>query len=113
METLLSYRHRVVTADDVAFIRALIAEHPRASRRELSQQLCRAWHWVQANGVLRDLVCRGVMLQLHRAGLIELPPVRGAPPNPLVERSRPLLVGVDSQPLPLRTDFRQRRCALG
>jgi hypothetical protein len=55
METLLSYRHRVVTADDVAFIRALIAEHPRASRRELSQQLCRAWHWVQANGVLRDM----------------------------------------------------------
>ena len=102
METLLSYRHRVVTADDVAFIRALIAEHPQASRRELSKQLCTAWNWVQANGALRDMVCRGLMLKLHRAQLIELPPVRHVPPNPLAERSRPLRVGVDSQPLQAR-----------
>ena len=99
METTLSYRHRVVTEGDVAFIRALIAEHPQASRRELSRQLCTAWNWVQANGARRDMVCRGLMLKLHRAGLIELPPVRYVPPNPLAERSRPGVVGVDTQPL--------------
>lgn len=99
MAAILSYRHRVVTEGDVAFIRALMAEHPLASRRELSQKLCTAWNWVQANGALRDMVCRGLMLKLHRAGLIELPPVRYAPPNPLAERRPPLLVGVDSRPL--------------
>jgi hypothetical protein len=31
---------------------------------------------VQPNGALRDMVCRGMMLMLHRRGLIELPPVR-------------------------------------
>ncbi len=28
---------------------------------------------VQANGVLRDMVCRSLLLELQRAGLIELP----------------------------------------
>jgi hypothetical protein len=99
METQLSYRHRAVTEGDVAFIRALIAEHPGASRRELSRKLCTAWNWVQANGALRDMVCRGLMLKLHRAGLIALPPVRYVPPNPLAERGEPAVVRVDTQPL--------------
>lgn len=102
MAALLSYRHRVISEGDVAFIRALIAEHPQASRRQLSQQLCMAWNWVQANGALRDMVCRGLMLKLHRAGLIELPPVRYRPPNPLAQRSPPGVVRVDTQPLQVR-----------
>lgn len=102
MAALLSHRHRVISEGDVAFIRALIAEHPQASRRQLSQQLCMAWNWVQANGALRDMVCRGLMLKLHRAGLIELPPVRYRPPNPLAQRSPPGVVRVDTQPLQVR-----------
>ena len=75
MAAPLSYRHRVVSEADVAFIRQLIREHPTASRRQLSKKLCQAWNWVQANGALRDMLCRGLMLQLQRAGLIELPHV--------------------------------------
>jgi hypothetical protein len=99
MEPKLSYRHRAVSEGDVAFIRALIAEHPGASRRELSRKLCTAWNWVQANGAPRDMVCRGLMLKLHRTGLIELPAVRYVPPNPLAERGAPAVVRVDAQPL--------------
>lgn len=95
METLLTYRGRAVTAHDVAEIRALIAAHPSASRRELSKRLCETWHWVQANGAPRDMVCRGLMLALHRAGLIELPAVRQRPPNPLAKRARPAPAEVD------------------
>jgi hypothetical protein len=102
MAVALSYRHRVVSEADVAFIRQLIGEHPTASRRQLSKKLCEAWNWVQANGVLRDMLCRGLMLQLHRAGLIELPPVRQIPRNPLVERSRPVLVPIEARPLRCR-----------
>ena len=39
MDTAFSYRHRVVTASDITFIRALIAEHPSASRRDPSNEL--------------------------------------------------------------------------
>ncbi len=99
MDVKLTYRGRVVTADDVAFIAELIAAHPTASRRALSQKLCEAWNWVQPNGVLRDMVCRGLMLALHRAGHIELPPQRHVPPNPLAKRCRPAVADIDRTPL--------------
>ncbi len=103
MEVKLSYRDRIITDADVTFIRRLIAEHPTASRRALSKKLCEAWNWVQPNGGLRDMVCRGLMLQLHRDGHIELPPVRWLNPNPLArrgtERSKPAPMLVDTTSL--------------
>ena len=99
MDKPLSYRHREISEDDLVFIRTLIAENPDLSRRALSKKLCEAWNWVQANGALRDMVCRGLMLMLHREGLIELPPVRRVARNPLVERSQPVRMDVDETPL--------------
>jgi len=99
MQASWHYRQRVITGTDVVFIRQLIAEHPRASRRELSCLLCKAWNWAQANGALCDMVCRGLMLKLHREGHIALPPVRRRPPNPLVKRKKPAAVEVDTRPL--------------
>ena len=93
------YRGRVVTAEDVAFIRQFIAQHRGASRRRLSAKLCEAWQWKQANGALRDMVCRGLLLMLHRAGEIELPPVRQVSLNPFVERERPTPVLLDTAPI--------------
>ena len=50
-------------------------------------QLCEAWQWKQANGALRDMVCRGLLLMLHRAGEIELPPVKRVVRNRFAERA--------------------------
>jgi hypothetical protein len=47
MQEPLSYRHRVITQDDLVFIRGLIAENPELSRRGLSIKLCEVWNWVQ------------------------------------------------------------------
>jgi hypothetical protein len=99
MGVAFTYRHRIVSEADVDFIRQLIAQHPGASRRRLSEKLCQAWYWVQPNGRLCDMVCRGLMLALHRAGRIELPPVRRVLPNPIAEHRKPKLVPVDSTPL--------------
>ena len=99
MEVKLKHRGREITDADLAFIRTLIARHPAASRRALSKLLCEAWNWRQANGELRDMVCRGLMLQLHRAGLIILPPVRQRPRNNIVERRRLREVPVDTSAL--------------
>ncbi len=114
MELTLKHRGRVLTKSDVAFIRALIAAHPGASRRELSKKLCDAWNWVQPNGARRDMVCRGLMLHLHRAGHIELPPARYQPPNPLaargVERLRAgAAADVDVDTTPLCANLREIR----
>jgi hypothetical protein len=99
MEMLLRYRGRPVTAADARFIRALIDAHPQASRRVLSRHLAVAWGWRQANGAPRDMVCRGLMLALDRAGHIALPPVQRRPPNPLASRVRPSPPEIDVSPL--------------
>jgi len=95
----LKYRGRLVTAEDILSIRELIAAHPRASRRRLSEKLCEAWQWKQANGALRDMVCRGLLLMLERAGQIQLPAVKAVPHNPLVRRVRPEPVLIDTTPV--------------
>lgn len=93
------YRGRVITPEDITFLRQFIAEHSDLSRRRLSTKVCEAWDWRQANGALRDMVCRGLLLMLDRAGEIELPAVRQVARNPLVERNRPEPVLIDTTPV--------------
>jgi hypothetical protein len=115
VETKLKYRGRLITETDVAFIRDLIARHPSLSRRRLSTELSKAWDWRQENGVLRTMVARGLMLAMHRAGLIELPAVRKVMPNPFLEQRKPTAVEVDQTPLEAKLseiqplEFRQVR----
>ena len=99
METVLTFRGRAVTATEVGVIRELIAAHRGESRRRLSQRLCEAWDWRQANGAPRDMVARGLMLALARAGHIELPVVKWRPPNPLAVRGRPGSIEVERMPI--------------
>ena len=99
MDVVLRYRGRAVTTADVEFLGEMIALHPDDSRRALSKRVCEAWGWKQSNGALRDMVCRSLMLELHRAGRIELPAVRRRPPNPLARRRAPQPVQVDTTPV--------------
>ncbi len=99
MEALLRYRGHEVGAGEVEFIRKLIADSPGASRRALSQKICAAWGWVQANGASRDALCRGLMLQLHRAGHIALPPARWVAKRPAIRQVVPTSLEVPSIPL--------------
>jgi len=99
MELPIRYRGRQATSEEVAFIRRLVAENPDDSRRSLSVKLCKALNWVQPNGTLRDMVCRGYMLELHRAGYIKLPAKKCSPANPLVDRRKPTEISIDQRPL--------------
>ena len=89
MELGIKYRGRVATTSDVAFINKLIKDNPNDSRRALSVKICKAWNWLQPNGALKDMVCRGFMLELHRAGYIQLPAKKRTPNNPLMNRRIP------------------------
>jgi Druantia protein DruA len=95
----LRYRGRNVSEEDILYIRELIAAHPGASRRTLSTKLCEAWHWRQANGALRDMVCRGLLLMLDRTGQIALPPVQYVRHNPLADRARPAPMLINTAPI--------------
>jgi len=85
---VLNYRGRQIRKTDVVFLRELIAQNPALSRRRLAVKVCAAWRWVQPNGQPRDMVCRGLMLALHRAGHLELPAKRQAPPNNAIAHRR-------------------------
>jgi Domain of unknown function (DUF4338) len=102
MESAFRYRSQPITAGQIEFIRQLIRQHPGATRRRLSLLLCEAWGWKQANGVPRDMVCRGLLLSLHRAARIDLPPARAKGFNPAVRHASQrwkAAVEVDTTPL--------------
>lgn len=99
MELGIKYRGRVATTEDVDFINRLIKDNPNDSRRALSVKLCEAWNWTQPNGALRDMVCRGFMLELHRAEYIQLPAKKCNPDNPLMSRRMPDRVSIDNTSL--------------
>jgi len=110
MDEIMTYRGKALTRKDVSFIRTLIEENPGDSRWSLSRKLCVKWDWRQPNGALRDMVCRGLMLELHRAGHIQLPKKKQNPSNPLAHRKKPPKATIDqvalerplSQILPLQ-----------
>src|SRR3979490_3351327 len=97
-----TWRHprHTLGSGEVGFLREFIAAHSDSSRWKLSRQLCEELGWKQANGVLRDVVCRGLLLMLERAGEIELPPVRrGILGQRRTARPRPEAVPIDTTPL--------------
>jgi hypothetical protein len=94
------YRGQEIGGEQIAFLREFIRTHAASSRWKLSRQLCEALGWKQANGALRDMVCRGLLLMLERAGQIELPPVRRHIRGQCrTGRPRPEAVLIDDAPL--------------
>ncbi len=80
---------------EIEEIREIIASHPDWSRWFISREICRRWGWRQANGVLKDMVCRGLLLHLHRSGLIQLPACRKATPYRLAHSKRPEKIEIE------------------
>jgi hypothetical protein len=99
MDLEITYRGRQATTQDVEFIKRVIAQNPDISRRALSYTLCEAWNWRQPNGQLRDMVCRGFLLHLARAGVIRLPEKKCNPQNPFLQRKKPEKVLIDQTPV--------------
>lgn len=80
---------RCFTITELGLIRRVIARMHSKSRAAISREICAQLDWRQPNGQLKDAGCRYVLLKLHRANLIELPPPKRAarrlqkvPPSP-------------------------------
>lgn len=100
MAGVIRYRGREFSREQIESIRHLISEDPSMSRRRLSVQICEAWDWRQPNGQLCDMICRGLLLDCERAGLLRLPVQKQIPPNPLARRrAKPPLLEVDQAPI--------------
>ena len=98
MEAWIRYRGKIYTFKEIHEIREIILAHQDRSRRFISEEICRRWGWRQPNGVLKDMICRGLLLQLEAQGFIELPPRKKNPLNPLLRHQKPEIVEVDQAP---------------
>jgi hypothetical protein len=74
METTVTYRGQSIGPKEIEFIQRISDEQWDRGRTAISQEICRQWDWRQPNGHLKEIVCRGLLLKLERAGRIRLPP---------------------------------------
>src|ERR1022692_3001585 len=107
------YRGQEIGSQQITLLREFIRAHPTSSRWKLSRQLCEALGWKQANGALRDVVCRGLLLMLERAGQIELVDgIEHGRPLFAIERRNRLRSGTRLFRRPRRLDQKSQRLRL-
>ena len=99
MALILTYRSREVSSEDITFIKKLIKINPDYGRYALSKEICRNWNWIQPNGQLKDMICRGLLLLLEKQHYIKLPPRKRTPYNPFLTRKKPESIDVDKSSL--------------
>lgn len=93
---------RTLCGDDVAWVRALMAQHPDWNRTALSLHLCESWNWRNGAGRLKDMAARTLLLKLHARGLIELPPPQRRTARPCAQPPasfQPELLPASAMPL--------------
>ena len=88
------YYGRDFTAGEMALLRALIAVDPQPDpRRTVERVLPGSSGWFKPDGGLKDMMARVTMLDMHRDGLIVLPPKQGRQNRP-----KPIVFGPDTEP---------------
>jgi hypothetical protein len=81
MTSVMVMQGRELKGADIGLIRGLLDEHPEWCRSRLSKELCLRWDWRNAQGQLKDMAARTLLLKLERSGHIRLPKRRGPSPN--------------------------------
>jgi hypothetical protein len=72
----MRYSGREFSEENLATIRTIIHDNPKATRRRLSEIVCERLEWYMADGDLKDMSCRKAMMRMAEDGLIRLPPAR-------------------------------------
>ena len=86
--------------DQLAQIQSLLRQNPDWSRYKLSRELALLWEWRTANGQLKDMAARTLLLKLHQQERIQLPQRRMASPTRSGrEESRVVSFSLDQTPL--------------
>ena len=91
MTSVLVMQGRQLSGADIDLIRGLLDDHPEWCRSRLSVELCERWAWRNAQGRLKDMAARTLLLKLERAGHLRLPARRGPSPNGRRNRIVPVM----------------------
>ncbi len=80
---------RELSEQDIELIRSLMKNHPDWGRTKLSEELCRKWNWCNAQGRIKDMAARTLLLKLELRGEIVLPARKRNPNNAQRNRNIP------------------------
>ncbi len=103
MSNQLQIQGRILYQSDLKLIQNLIADNRQWNRTRISKELCRIWDWRMANGRLKDMSCRALLLKLHRQGVIHLPTARHCGRNHLRNKNT---IQVDHSILAIETELK-------
>ena len=67
---------RVITWEEVSYIRTLIEKFPALPRTELTNTLCEHLEWLSPSGLPKFTACSKLLSRLEAAGEISLPPLQ-------------------------------------
>ena len=73
MNKTIIIQGRRIAPKDIELIKKLINTNPSWGRTRLSKELCILWNLKSANGNLKDMACRSLLLKLEKQKLIKLP----------------------------------------
>src|SRR3989304_2772413 len=128
MTGVMVIQGRKLSTEDIGLIQGLLASHRDWGRTRLSEELCCLWDWRNAQGRIKDMAARPLLLKLERSGHIQLPERRRPSSNefrnrhaPVVDRAREPIGGAlrDLRPVTVRVvesgsqDLRLFNCLLG
>ena len=77
----ITVQGRQLNFGDIENIKSLIAANPSWHRTKLSKELCALWNWHRADGQMKDMACRTMLLKLERRELLKLPKLRRESPT--------------------------------
>jgi hypothetical protein len=104
MESKLIIRGRLVTPEDIKFIRNVVAEYWDQGRSFISRYICLKWNWLQPNGRLKDMACCELLRRLEQRGYIVLPPPKNNKKTNVRKRRR---VHIDIDTTPIETNLKE------
>ena len=81
-----------IAPEDIELIKKLIDINPSWGRTRLSKELCILWNFKSANGNLKDMSCRNLLLKLQKQKLLTLPAPKKKANNDKRNSSIPLVL---------------------
>jgi len=73
MDKTMVVQGRETSHSDIELVRRLIRSNPSWNRTRISRELCALWSWRSADGQVKDMACRSLLLKLEERGFITLP----------------------------------------
>lgn len=101
--TPIKIRNRIINDQVLNQILMTIDIHWAKGRSYISHILCEHWNWRQANGQLKEMACRDLLLRLERMDLIKLPP-RKCSKNNRIAIVPVSSLAIDTKPINGRVD---------